>query len=197
MFDIFAEDDAARKKMELQKGVRMGGDEWAFLRVQRSTRKMYCNDFLDQSRKAQGLRRKQAEDRRETLKKSHQASEDRNQKVSWNHVEEEEIDNEELPGATSSSRKRKIDKVDYNPLSAEEITSTPSGTKKLRPLVSEAATHVPIQLPYQYSHIRKGPKSVKPSFYKTVDKIKSKFHCSNMQPIGSVIETGNGMFDRS
>ena len=116
MLDIFAEDDAARKKMELQKGVRMGPDEWAFLRDQRSTRKMYCDDFLDQSWKAQVLRSKQAEDRRERLKKSHQAWEDSNQKVSWNNVEEEEIANEELPGATSSSRKRKIDKVDYNPL---------------------------------------------------------------------------------
>ena len=75
----------------------MGPDEWAFLRDQRSARKMYCDYFLDQSWKAQGLRSKQAEDRRETLKKSHQASEDRNKKVSWNHVEEEEIDNEDLP----------------------------------------------------------------------------------------------------
>ena len=83
--------------MELQKDVPIGPDEWAFLRDQRSTRKMYCDYFLDQSWKAQVLRSKQAEDRRERLKKSHQAWKDRNQKVTRNHVEEEEIDNEELP----------------------------------------------------------------------------------------------------
>ena len=47
LFDIFFEDSDARKNREMETGVSMGPDEWAFLNDQQSERKMYCDDVLD------------------------------------------------------------------------------------------------------------------------------------------------------
>ena len=48
LFDIFSENSDARKNREMETGISMGPNEWAFLNDQRSERKMYCDDFFEQ-----------------------------------------------------------------------------------------------------------------------------------------------------
>ena len=194
LFDIFATDDNARKKMEESKGVEMGPDEWMFLDDQRTGRKMYCEEFLDRVWVAQMEARKKKEERQERLRKSKEDWEQIVKPVSWENVE--------LIGDSDNNNDKKKGKEDSGPeyvdnpdFQEQNIPDNPSA-KKRRIMSSEAASYEKDDLPYKYCHLRENVRTVKPSFYRTVDKIKSKYHCSNNQAVGSILETANGMFER-
>ena len=52
------------------------------------------------------------------------------------------------------------------------------------------------KMPAEYRHLRKGPRKIKPEFYRVVDKLMSVFHCSYAQAVAGVIEAGNLLFNR-
>ena len=47
LFDIFCENATVRNRLEKRHGVKMAEMEWIFLEDQRSSRKLYCADFVD------------------------------------------------------------------------------------------------------------------------------------------------------
>ena len=51
-------------------------------------------------------------------------------------------------------------------------------------------------MPENFKHIRNSINVVRPEFYSTVDLLISKYHCSKMQAVAGVIETGKLMFNR-
>ena len=216
LFDIFSENSDARKNREMETGVSMGPDEWAFLNDQRSERKMYCDDFLDKVWVAQVAQRQKKDERIERLQKAKQSWEEKSKSVSWSEIENNkdsdiaEIVQDEAVESTSTGknvRHRDFD-YDYDPITdsqALEASDSVQGNKKRRIMTAKLLTHDDNNdnsdnkddMPYQYRHIRNSAKIVKPIFYRTVDKIKSVNHCSNSQAIGSVILTANGLFGRS
>ena len=88
------------------------------------------------------------------------------------------------PRSTSKKRRMTSETLDNEPLSP---------APKRRRLTSDALGND--SLPAQYRHIRKSIHKVRPEFYRVVDKLKSKFHCTTNQAIGAVVEVGNAMFD--
>ena len=51
-------------------------------------------------------------------------------------------------------------------------------------------------LPYQFRHIRSGPRSVRPEYYVLTHKLKSQYHMSETQVQGSILSTFNILFKR-
>ena len=51
-------------------------------------------------------------------------------------------------------------------------------------------------MPENFKHIRNSINVVRPEFYSTVDLLISKYHCSKMQAVAGIIETGKLMFNR-
>ena len=66
-----------------------------------------------------------------------------------------------------------------------------------RPFIDTSTSSINDALPDEYRHIRVRAHIIKPEFYKTVDLLISKYHCSKTQAIAAVIETGRVMFGRS
>ena len=51
-------------------------------------------------------------------------------------------------------------------------------------------------MPENFKHIRNRINVVRPEFYSTVDLLISKYHCSKMQAVAGIIETGKLMLNR-
>ena len=51
-------------------------------------------------------------------------------------------------------------------------------------------------MPENFKHIRNSINVVRPEFYSTVDLLISKYHCSKVQAVAGIIETGKLMFNR-
>ena len=100
--------------------------------------------------------------------------------------DEEYIVPSQPPTPRSTSKKRRMTS---ETLDNEHLSPAP----KRRRLTSDALGND--SLPAQYRHIRKSIHKVRPEFYRVVDKLKSKFHCTTNQAIGAVVEVGNAMFD--
>ena len=73
----------------------------------------------------------------------------------------------------------------------EELPTTP----KKRRLTSETTGN--LHLPAQYRHIRTSERVVKSEFYRVVDKLKNKHHCTTPQAVAAVVEVANDLFDCS
>ena len=91
-------------------------------------------------------------------------------------------------------------KWDYNNEStgnddATLVQSAPREQKQ--PFIDTSTSSINDALPDEYWHIRISAHIIKPEFYKTVDLLISKYHCSKTQAIAAVIEIGRVLFGRS
>ena len=53
------------------------------------------------------------------------------------------------------------------------------------------------ELPYKYRHIRSSFRNVRPEVYQVIAKMKSKYHMSQVQAEGAIVEIGNILFNRN
>ena len=192
LLDIFCTDEVARLKREEQTMVPMGPDELLFLEDMRTTRTMYCEDFVDNVWKAQMETRQIKEHRYQRLVQSKKDGEERMKKVGWTGIV---LDGDKENNNDSRTKGNKKDEDEYI-VESEESSSKNADSKKRKKL-SEPAGSVEDPLPAEFQHLRKNINTVKPEFYQVTDRIKSELHCSAKQASGAVILTGNVLFGRS
>ena len=169
LFDISTEDDTRRKNLEKEYGVKMSDIEINFLEDQKTIRVGYCDNFVDRKWERQVKRKVQE---MESLKKRKNDS-----SACLTPVDYPEDDLIEL------------DTKDDNYQPEEESVSK----SKKRKFSDEKISQTDL-MPEAWRHIRKSERIIKPEYYKAVDTLKSKYHCSNSQAEAAVIITANTLF---
>ena len=187
LFDIFCEDTACRERLEEECGVKMTEMEWAFLDDMRNGRKMMCEDFVDRQWQRARERIKAREERVARMTAAKLRDEETYRSVSWEEVN--------MSADEDDPSTLEIDSDDdYN--NAEDADQTTHSSRRTsHSSISEPGPSGD-NMSHQYAHIRQGIRKVRPEFYRVVDKLKSKFHCSSNQAVAAVIEVANGMFGR-
>ena len=184
LFDIFCEDEKARKKKEDEFNVKMADMEWIFLNDMRNARIGFCEDQVDRKWQKTVERKLMAEVSLQKMRQKNQTSYKHSVPLVGQAYDE----------AMNSSEVQDTDEND----NAEDINFDPDdeNKNKKRRLMTCDSSADKTGMPVMYRHIRAGQRKVKPEFYRTVDKLMSVFHCSYSQAVAAVVETANTMFGR-
>ena len=158
--------------------------EWDFLEDMRSRRQMICEDFVDRQWQRARERMQAKEDRYARMKPAQKQEEESHQVMSW---EEVNISADEGDGQSVGMDD---DYQDENIATGQPVSSRGSSRS------FETGTSSLDDMPLQFAHLRQSLRKVRPEFYATIDKLKSKYHCSSNQAVAAIIEVGNGMFGR-
>ena len=189
--DIYCRNDEARKAREEEVGVEMSDVEYMFLEDQRTERKQYCDSYVDRL----WQRDKEKEDARQALllkRKQNLQKAAEKERMRTKSISGDELELDDMQSTPSSAIKPSATIIKESTGDTAFIPPKPPTPKK-RKLTSESIGNE--KLPPVYRHVRISAKKVKPEFYRTVDKLKSKFHCTTSQAIAAVVEVGNGMFN--
>ena len=185
LFDISTTNKQRIEVLELT-GVKMLDKEIAFLEDQRGARVGYCDQFVDRQW-SKTMKRKVAE--AEALERARQKQEEEkrriNETVSSDNIEME-VDEVDQTNIDTSADYR----VETGG-SEEQISS-----KKRRSQAACAEIEGDL-MPSKWKHIRVSERIIRPDFYKAVEKLISKYHCSKAQAIAAVVVVANLMFGRS
>ena len=177
--DIYCKDPDARKKLEKSFGVKMTEVEENFLTDQLGPRLMFCTIDVDKCwAKTAERRRKEDEGQKKLLDKEKAEMEERGKKGSL--TDDEEDDNEQDDVS--------LDK-DFS------LTEGEDGRPQKRKrgfVLSEAARTA--DLPSHWNHLRLSHHKVRPEYYRVVDILIAKWHCSVEQAVAAVVEVGRGLF---
>jgi len=179
LFDIFCEDQQRRTSLEKLFHIKMTPMEWSFLEDMRTSRKQYCEPAVDRrwqnTMEKKIMQEKSLEDQRQRQIETQIVVLD----VDMQTESETNTENTDSEEDTTFVRN----------------SSLLRGTK--RPFIDTSTSSSNDPLPIGYQHLRESAHVIKPEFYKTVDILISKYHCSKTQAIVAVIETGKLMFGRS
>ena len=150
--------------------------EIKFLKDQRNERKMYSIDAIDR-RWQKTMERKIKEKKVLEMIKQKETNilssleSDKNMEI----LTEDEFDSDLFE--------------DNQPLSLTEF-------RKRKRVVIACSHDNKDPMPENFKHIRNSINAVRPEFYRTVDLLISKYHCSKMQAVAAIIETKKLMFNR-
>ncbi|XP_076065297.1 uncharacterized protein LOC143039305 [Oratosquilla oratoria] len=189
LMNVFCQDSEIRKKMELKHGVKMDEMEWAFLEDQRTQKKMYCEDFVD-DRKWMKMMKHRSWDMQSIERMRAECEKEKEISVSFASFEDSEQSDSEDAGMDTHNTYSDV-KIH---ISAEEGEGP---SVMMRRTATDAVTQQHDELPRRYQHIRKNIRKVRPEFYETVDKLKSCYYTSEWQAESAVIMAGNKMFGRN
>ena len=181
LFDIFCENEIARKRQEQEFGIKMTDLEWSFLDDMRNARIGYCEDQVDRSWQKTMERKLKME---LALQKKRDKCYTGEMTTKQTSTEESEVPLLEYEGSMDEPEQEFDTTYCENELS-----------KKRRIMTGDTDNYNDI-MPGIYRHLRDSPRKLKPAFYRVVDKMISVYHCSLTQAVASVVETGNLMFDR-
>ena len=150
--------------------------EIKFLQDQRNERKIYSTDSIDRRWRKTMERRIKEEKVLEMMKEKEtnmlsSLESDKNMEI----LTEDELDSDLFE--------------DNQPLSLTQF-------RKRKRVVIACSHDNEDPMPENFKHIRNSINVVRPEFYSTVDLLISKYHCSKMQAVAGVIETGKLMFNR-
>ena len=179
-FDISTSDKSRISKLEKEHGVDMGKNEDLFLEAQKS-QKGYCASSTDKQWEKTKKRKLKEEKALEQQRVKEDERQSNNSTVAWDSLPDEYVSEDIVEGEES----------EYE----VENESGESSKRKRR-------VYIPINdaldsMPQQWRHIRNSERVVKSEFYRAVDKLISKYHCSKLQAIASVIVVANELFGRN
>ena len=191
MFDIFCEDENARKLKEDEFDIKMADMEWSFLADMRSARIGFCEDQVERKWQKTMERKLNVELTLQKMRKKSQTESEQLAPLSGSEYEKALADVHD--DTLDENKNEKDDDDDEDTFNPEEE----SQKKKRRIMTcdmgdSDRSTDMPVK----YRHLRTGQRKVRPEFYRAVDKLMSVYHCSYSQAVAGVVETGNLMFDR-
>ena len=191
LFDIFCENATVRNRLGKHHGVKMTEMEWTFLEDQRSSRKMYCEDFVDRKWMKTMERRWRDMQALDNMRQEAPGEQDVNQDASG-LIDSEQSDCE--------SEQNVVDEVEYNfenSTDSDEPSSSTGSAKKRRKVCHAQVPHPNDDMPERYRHVRDSLRKVRPELYETVDNLKSSYHMSENQAAAAVVTVGNKMFGRT
>lgn len=185
LFDIFCEDDKARKKKEDEFDIKMADMEWNFLDDMRNARIGYCEDQVDRKWQRTMERKLKASVSLQKMRQKHETA----------HEKTVQLVGTAYDSAFDAAQIESTDENDNE----KDINFTPEeeNNSKKRRLMTNEGSDDKTGIPPQYRHLRSGQRKIRPEFYRTVDKLMSVYHCSYSQAVAGVVETGNMMFGRS
>ena len=177
--DISCKDPVAKKKLEKIYDVKMTDVEEKFLADQLGPTLMFCTIQVDKAwAKTTERRKKEDEGQKKLFEKEKSIIEEREKKEDTIFGDEEDFEID-------------IDSSDIDFSMTEEQEG--QGKKRKRDFVmSEGATTA--DLPTHWNHLRPSPHKVRPEYYRVVDKLIAKWHCSVDQAVAAVVEVGRGLF---
>lgn len=176
--DILCRDQSALKKQEKFHGVKMTEEETKFVEDQLGPRQMFCTTAVDRAWAKTAERRRKDE---ETLRR-HEETEKKEKK-------EREMMCEVPEDEDTPDHENNCDDEDFS--LAEKIKEC--GKKGKRTFEEVLATKTD-SLPPSWNHIRISHHKVRPEFYRVVDVLVCKYHCSVDQAVAAVVEVGRGLF---
>ena len=169
IFDIRADETQTKKQEKLWKCV-MSSDDKKFYEMQcGNPPKGYCDTFVDKKWKKMKARK--------------EARENRSREEHYEFIREEYMLNDM---EESSCQKDLMYTGD-----TEE-----AGAKKKYDYQQEINTN-DNELPFKYRHLRSSLQDVRPEVYQVIAKMKSKYHMSQVQAEGAIVEVGNILFGRN
>ena len=173
LFDIIADKEASQLAQGKQWGVMMTEDEIEFYKNQCKTPQIgHCEAFVNTRWKVSSQRK---------MKRNTRV---RNEQDESYIAAEEELQVELGDIALDDNREPTGDAV-----------IVPENKKK-KYSFSDVVEHPDDDLPYQYRHIRSGPRSVKPEVYIAKSILQSEYHMSDHQSDGAILVVANHLFGR-
>ena len=179
LFDVFCQDEEARKKLEAQYEIKMDVEGWEYLNDQRGARLLFCENIVDKTWE-KTVKRRQYELSLEVKKESEEPDEDM-----INAYNEDES----LNVTTGTC----IGEPDITYVQSDDDTDTNDTANRRK--FKELYTQELQELPEKFRHLRLSERKVRPEVYCTIDKLKTVYHCTEKQAAAAIVEVGNNMFE--